>query len=291
MVLAPAWGATSAHHQFLGGPWEVVVKLGHEGQGVHVPVTVTDEEKPQPLDLPVSLSGSPVQVRLMRYLPDLQQKIVAVSDSNGADVVHLTLAGDNLQQSDLWLSARDPARRSISSPIGGIEAMQLDGPIAAKSLKALTKSSTVGVLALWLPGQSEPMETVVGSKTRISLPDDQGQLTVLDYMPHYTIDRETKKVLNASSEPVNPALQVHLTYQGQDYEQWIWAKFPHTPHGPLDLPLKMSFHDYGTNFPNILCQENVSISQQYEVVPSKKIFTPSFWSAPLGNFESTLRSF
>lgn len=244
LILAPAWGAVSAHHQFLGGPWEVLAKMGFKGQGVHVPVSVTDEQKPQSLDLPVTLNDSPVRVRLTRYLPDLRQKIVAVSDPNGADVVHLSLAGDNLQQSDLWLSARDPAHRSITSSIGGIQVIQLERSMAAGSLKTLTRSSTVGVLTLWLPGQVEPLETVVGPRTRITLPNGQGQLRVLDYMPHYTIDRKTKKVVNASSDPVNPALKVHLTYHGKDTQQWIWAKFPHTPHGPLDLPLRMRYHDY-----------------------------------------------
>ena len=86
------------HHEILGGPWEVLVKLGLEGAGVRIPVSVADENKPQPLGMVTPVMGTPLKVRLERYLPDMKQETTAVADPNGGPVAKVSLRGENLQQ-------------------------------------------------------------------------------------------------------------------------------------------------------------------------------------------------
>ena len=64
-------------------------------------------------------------------------------------------------------------------------------------------------------------------------------------MPHYSVDTETKKVVNQSQKPVNPAVKVAIDDGRKTYERWLWAKFPATPHKKeIELPLRMRFTDF-----------------------------------------------
>ena len=85
--------AMSPHHGFLGGPWEIVVKMGHEGQTLRLPVSVTDENKAQDLKATLPVMGTPIKVRLQRYVPDLKWETVAADDPNGAAVAKLSFRG------------------------------------------------------------------------------------------------------------------------------------------------------------------------------------------------------
>ena len=46
--------------------------------------------------------GTPIKVKLERYLPDMKWETTAVADPNGGPVAKLSLRGENLQQ-DIWL--------------------------------------------------------------------------------------------------------------------------------------------------------------------------------------------
>ena len=127
-VLAAATAAQpgSPHHGFLGGPWEIVAKMGHEGAAMRLPLSVADESKPQSMDAVLPVMGTPITVKLERYLPDLKWETKAVEDPNGGPVAKLALRGEGLEQ-DLWLSARDRQRQSISAHIGGVAIRELPG--------------------------------------------------------------------------------------------------------------------------------------------------------------------
>jgi hypothetical protein len=63
-------------------------------------------------------------------------------------------------------------------------------------------------------------------------------------MPHYSIDTKTKKVVNRSEKPINPALKVAIDDGQRTFERWLWAKFPSSPHKETKLPLRMRFTDF-----------------------------------------------
>ena len=43
---------------------------------------------------------------------------------------------------------------------------------------------------------------------------------------------------------INPAIKISVDDGENTYEQWLWAKFPSSPHKDLQLPLRMRFTDF-----------------------------------------------
>jgi hypothetical protein len=233
----------SPHHQFIGGPWEVLVKMGLEGAGLRLPLSIADENKSQELGAVVPVAGTPLKVKLERYLPDLKWETTACEDPNGKPVVRLSLRGENLQQ-DLWLGARDRARQAITSHVGGVAIRELPGQADPAVLKGLAEPATVGILAVWLAETGTPLVYAVKPGTVITLPGSPWKLSVLRYMPHYSIDRTTKQVRNLSDKPENPALEVRVEGDRQEHQQWLWSQFAMVPHKQQQLPFRARFVDF-----------------------------------------------
>jgi hypothetical protein len=244
MVTGVSARSMGGHHGFLGGPWEVVVKLGHEGQTLRLPVTVADENKPQDLTGTVPVMGTPLKVSLDRYLPDLKQEIVAVDDPNGGAVARLSFRGEGLEQ-DLWLSAAERARQSISSHIGGVAIRGLPGGAGTAQIQeCLGESEVVGALIVTFPGTTDPVAYPVQPGAVVASPDSTWKISTPRYVPHYSIDRATKEVVSASDQPVNPAVQVKIENGAQEYRDWLWSKFPSSPHKRVSLPFPVRFVDF-----------------------------------------------
>jgi hypothetical protein len=247
-VLA-AWTAgalaqsASPHHQFIGGPWEVLVKMGLEGAGIRLPLSVADENKSQELSAVVPVAGTPLKVKLERYLPDLKWETTAREDPNGKPVAKLSLRGENLQQ-DIWLGARDREKQAITSHVGGVAIRELPGPVDAGVLKELAEPDTVGVLAVWLSEAGAPQVYAVKPGKTITLPGSPWKLSVLRYVPHYSIDRKTKEIKSLSDKPENPALEVRAEGDGHEYRQWLWSQFALVPHKQEQLPFRARFVDF-----------------------------------------------
>ena len=54
-----------------------LVKLGLEGEGMRFPVEVSDVNKPQELGGSLPVIGTPINVELERYLPDMQEQTLS----------------------------------------------------------------------------------------------------------------------------------------------------------------------------------------------------------------------
>lgn len=52
------------------------------------------------------------------------------------------------------------------------------------------------------------------------------QVKILRYIPDFSIDINTKKVVSKSSEPNNPAIEVEVVTPAEKGQQWLFAKFP-----------------------------------------------------------------
>jgi hypothetical protein len=231
------------HHSFLGGPWELVVKMGLEGEGLRFPLTVPDENKPRKFDTVLPVKGTPVKVKLEEYVPDLKWETAAVKHPGDGIAVKLAIRGKNLEQ-DVWLSPDDPARQSISSSVGGVAIRRLHNPDAAEVLvRGLTHPKAVGILSVWPEDGNRPFECAARTAETITLPGSKYRLTVMEYVPHYSIDTQTRKVVSQSDKPVNPAVRIAIDDGRRVSEQWLWAKFPSSPHEETKLPLRMRFAD------------------------------------------------
>lgn len=233
-----------AHHSFLGGPWELVVKMGLEGDGLRFPLTVSDETKPQKFDVVLPVTGTSIRVKLEEYIPDLAWETVAVEDPNGDIVAKLAVKGKNMEQ-NIWLSPGDPARQSISSRVGGVAIRRFHNPDTAEALvRELTHPKAVGILSVWPEQGGRPFECVAKVGQKVVIPGSPYKLTVLEYFPHYSIDTETRKVVSQSDKPVNPALKVALSDGQETSEQWLWGKFLSSPHEEGRSPLHIRYTDF-----------------------------------------------
>jgi len=234
-----------AHHSFLGGPWEIVIKMRLDKEGLRFPLTVSDETKPQKLDIVLPIKDTSIEIRLEDYIPDLKWETNAVKHPDGGIAAKLLIEGTNLKQ-DIWLNSGDPARQSISSRIGTVTIRRLHNTNnVEKLMRELVDSRAVGILSIWPEDGSKPFEFVTKISETIRIPRTNYKATVIEYMPHYSVDTETKKVVNQSQKPVNPAVKVAIDDGKKTYEQWLWAKFPATPHKEeIELPLRMRFTDF-----------------------------------------------
>jgi hypothetical protein len=187
---------------------------------------------------------TPIKIRLQHYLPDLKWETTAVKDTKGGIVAKLTIKGENLKQ-DIWLSPDDPPRQSISSSIGGVAIKKLYDPNrVGKLLQELIDSNAAGIVSIWPEDSNSPFEFVARKGDTIKVPKSKYTLSILDYVSHYSIDAETKNVINVSDKPVNPAIKVSVDDGKNIHEQWLWSKFPSSPHKELQHPLRMIFSDF-----------------------------------------------
>jgi hypothetical protein len=188
--------------------------------------------------------GSPKKIRLMQYLPDLKWDTSIVEDPKGAAVVKIKARGVNLNQ-DIWLSSADTAKQSISSQVGGIKIVKLlSSKGIEKIMQELTSRKSIGIVSVWDKGSNKPLEYVVNTGDMINLPTSDYKLKILEYVPHFTVDTATKKVTSQSNKPVNPAIRINLNNGRNNYDQWLWSKFPSSPHMKKDLPLRIQFTDF-----------------------------------------------
>ncbi len=245
------------NHSFLAGPWELVVKMNLEGEGLRFPIRVSDENKPHKFSNILPVMGTPIKIRLEEYLPDLKWETTAVQHRGGGIVAKLTVKGKALEQVIL-LSSDEPGRQSISSSIGGVAIRRLYDPNTAETLvRELTHPRAVGILSVWPEDSNRPFEYVAKAKETITIPRSEYKLTVIEYMPHYSIDTRTKKVVNLLEKPINPAVKVAIDDGEKTFERWLWAKFRSSPHKETEtkLPLRMRFTDFdlhGTKGKHIL---------------------------------------
>jgi hypothetical protein len=228
----------------LSGPWEIVVQMGMDGSMMRFPVKVANENKAATLNNVLPMMGSPIKIRLMQYLPDLKWETSIVEDPKGGAVVQIKAKGENLNQ-DIWLSSADPAKQSISSQVGGIKIVKLHSSEGIeKIMRELTSSKSIGIVSVRGNNTNKPLEYVANTGETIALPTSDYKLKILEYLPHYSIDTTTKKVTNMSNKPVNPAIKINIDNGNDNYEQWLWSKFPSSPHMKKDLPLRVQFTDF-----------------------------------------------
>jgi hypothetical protein len=249
LTLVDHTSAASAgpHHSFLGGPWEIIVQTRLDGEGLHFPLNVSDETKPQKLNAVLPIKGMPIEIRLEDYVPDLKWETNAVKHPGGEIAAKLLINGKNLKQ-DIWLSSGDPARQSISSSIGSIAIKRLhDTKNTEMLMQGLTDSRAVGILTIWPEDGNQPFECVAKTSETISIPKSEYKVTILEYLPHYSIDTKTKKVVSQSQKPVNPAVKVIIDNGKKTFQRWLWAKFPSSPHEEAELPLRIRFTDFDLN--------------------------------------------
>ncbi|MHC4693698.1 MAG: hypothetical protein ACYS67_13230 [Planctomycetota bacterium] len=231
------------HPSFLKGLWELAVQVGMEGKSMSFPIAVSNENNQEKLDRVLPVMGTPVKIRLRQYLPDLKWETTAVEHKSGGIVAKLTITGESLMQ-DVWLSSNDPTRQSITSSIGGVAIQKFRDPnTVEKLIRELVDANAVGIVSVWPEGPNTPLDYIVKPGGTLAVPKTKYKLSFLDYLSHYSIDMRTKKVVNRPDKPPNPAIKIRVDDGEKTYEQWLWSRYPSSPHKEQQLPFRIKFTD------------------------------------------------
>jgi len=73
------------------------------------------------------------------------------------------------------------------------------------------------------------------------------KITVLQYIPDFMVDAQTKEVSSRSSQPRNPAILVAVAGATYNNHRWLFAKFPDFGHAPNASPLQMAYQNHGAD--------------------------------------------
>ena len=228
--------------QGIKGPWELSVSLGTQQQdaGITFPVEVENEDVRQTLNKTFPVMGSPLQVKIQEYCPDLKWSTIVKEDPAGGPVATIKIAGKGVEQ-EVTLLADIPERRAVTASIGGLAVRQIYNTAL---LKELEKGKSAGILALWTDPNGPPQEFVARTGESFAVPGTPYTAEILEYIPHYSIDQKTKEVTNFSENPFNPALKVRLSDGQNKHEQWLWSNFSSSPHMMSKLPIRAEFSDF-----------------------------------------------
>ena len=241
---APCIFAMPNIHDNSSGPYEIVIKMGHEGDGLILPLKISDQNKPEKLNVSFSVPETALKIKLEEYVPDLVWETTAVEYDGDGIAAKLKIKGNDFEQ-DVWLSSANLAKQSITSSIGGVTLKKLNNSLSLKTIvKELTNPKVVGVISVWLKDTDVPFEYAVKVNDEINIPGTDYKLRISEYMPHYSIEVAANKVVNLSEEPVNPAIKVAFNDGKTIEEQWIWSKFQSAPHQENKFPLRIQFADF-----------------------------------------------
>ncbi|MHC4475463.1 MAG: hypothetical protein ACYTEL_07450 [Planctomycetota bacterium] len=219
----------TAHHTRPSGPWELVVQVGMDGKPVAFPLAVSDENKPEQFSKIFPVVGTAIQVKLEQYIPDLKWETTAVEKDGAGLVVKLTAKGKDLNQ-EIWLSTEEQSKRSITSGIGGVTLRKVYDPnVLTELLEKLEQDQAVGILSIQEDPNRPTNQYVIAPGRTISLRKSKYKITVLEYIPHFSIDMATRQVSSISNRPDNPAVKVKIDDGRQSREQWLWSR-KSSPH-------------------------------------------------------------
>lgn len=215
------------------GPWELLVQLGEQGSPLRFPVKVPQYDKPLDLDKNIPIFGSTAKIKIQQYLPDLRWETYVEEKKNSGAVARVSITGSALPQPfSMLLSTEELKRKTRELQAGKIGLLKLVDPVHYQSnIKQLSNTDILGMLTVRVNDPSAKskgniQEFIISPNQKIILPDNGSHITILDYVPNFTIDIKSKKVTSASDEPINPAIKVKIQEGDKSREKWIFANYP-----------------------------------------------------------------
>jgi hypothetical protein len=245
----PVWAfSPEMKRSMVTGPWELVVKSDMKSAGFAIPIIVPDEDKPAEIDKMYPIIGSAKKIKVETYYPNYQWKTVPTKYDGPGAVAKLAIEGPRLDKNKAyWLTTEDAARSVLSSPVGSVAIKKLySADKGQEMIGQLLKPGSLGVISVKLDDKVKPLQFVIKNKFQTKIPGTDYKLKILKYVPHYTIDKKSKKVYSQTDQHVNPAILVQISKGFKKYEQWIWAQTG-SPHMKDTLPYKVSFTDFDLN--------------------------------------------
>ena len=183
-------------------------------------------------------------IQLVRYLPSatMEQEVVPEDGGRGRPAIELFISGPT-QSYKRWLIADDPDRNRLVSFIGTWRYMAVaDRGQRDELLKQfeteLTRGPRITVSRPGIEGVHE-FDLSVGTVQRIG--DLDCTVRVLDFYPHYAMDRETMTPTNRSDRRQNPAVHIEIEHRDVTERRWVFSKFPDFTADPTSgLPFRVT---------------------------------------------------
>ncbi|MCF7957044.1 MAG: hypothetical protein K9M57_01210 [Phycisphaerae bacterium] len=215
------------------GPWELLVQLGEKGNPLRFPVEVSQDDKPLDLHKNIPIFGSTAKIKIQQYLPDLRWETYVEEQKNSGAAARVSITGSSLPQPfSMLLSTEDLKRKTRELQAGKIGLLKLVDPVHyQENIKLLSNTDILGMLTVRINNpttkdKTSVQEFIISPNQKITLPGNGSHITILDYVPHFTIDIKSKKVTSASDEPINPAIKVKIQEGDKSREKWIFANYP-----------------------------------------------------------------
>jgi len=183
-----------------------------------------------------------VSVSVDRYLPD-SRLVEQVRDDNpkerAAIEVSLSGAGESVST---WAFANASAEDAQVPVAFRVVSEDAEWKLLMR-IEPTTKPSAAGTVRVEVKDAKFewPLEQCLNET--IPVGQTGYTLRVLRYMPHATVGAD-RKVVNASDQPVNPAIEAELTGAEGTLRRWAFARFPDfgSMHGMKDLQdLRLTF--------------------------------------------------
>jgi cytochrome c biogenesis protein ResB len=93
---------------------------------------------------------------------------------------------------------------------------------------------------LFVRWQAKGRQAVLPVKLGVEQAFDDFKITVLQYIPDFAVDTQTREITSRSSKPNNPAILVAVNGPTYQNHRWLFAKFPEFDHGGTS-PLQMVY--------------------------------------------------
>ncbi len=193
--------------------------------------------EPVVLDATVEMPAPWPSPRITRYLSQavLNQLVVPAEDGKGGPALLLAIEGPK-QSYERWLLADDATRNRLVSLIGFWRYMAVADAAQRDELFRQFKSE----------GGEQPLLTVRRADLRADVPLKIGDaqevaapkctVKIVEFFPHLVLDPTSRRPVNMSNEPVNPAVRVELKAEGEKDERWVFARHPEMNTGGKTLP-------------------------------------------------------
>ena len=184
------------------------------------------------------LTLADLRVQALEYLPDSQESEQVVEDpAHGQPAVEVGLTNPEAPGSDqhAWILAGAtamlgvPATFAVAPTIEAAEGMLVDQPV--------DESASKGTVRIQVEDKAFAFPIEQCQESAVPVDDTRYSVKVVRYLPHATVG-PNRTIISASSQPVNPYIEVELTGPNGTELRRAFAKFPEfsAMHGATSNP-------------------------------------------------------
>ncbi len=236
-------GAQSAGHaRYMERTGQSYVFRYRHGSGAElvegmIPIEVASPEAPMPLKQVVTLPGGAGSIKLLRILPRAvrEQTVEPDKDVQSPPAVQICVDGP-AQSNKAWVIANDPERNRLTSLIAGWRYAATPNKKGCDRLhkEFETELTRPAVVSVSRADGSGCYEMPAESDTKHDVTELGCKVRIKDFLPHFAMDKKTKKPVNQSDKRMNPAVLVEIQFQGKWEERRVFARFPDSSMGVSD---------------------------------------------------------